>query len=132
RIGEGGDEQGRSTDLARREILGEIAPDGAGGAGHFRRRRKGKVDDLSRSRRRSQRVERLTACAFARQRAPRFAEGGGRSDNAEPRQRDDQPQETEAEPPARTHRPLARQSLMRPYWMASYTASPRVSTCSLR
>src|SRR3546814_19267563 len=64
--------------------------------------------------------------------APRLAEGGGRGDDAEPRQRDDQPQEAEAKPPARAHRTFHRQSLMRPYWMASYNASPRVSTCSLR
>src|SRR3546814_7270969 len=55
--------------------------------------------------------------------APRLAEGGGRGDDAEPRQRDDQPQEAEAKPPARAHRPFPRQSLMRPYWMASYTRS---------
>src|SRR3546814_16552594 len=75
RIGEGWDEQGCAADLARREIPGEIAPDGAGGAGHFRRGGKGEADDLSRSGRCSRRVERLAVRAFDRQRAPRLAEG---------------------------------------------------------
>src|SRR3546814_11758451 len=96
RTGEGWDGQGCAADLARREIPGEIAPDGAGGAGHFRRGGKGEADDLSRSGRCSRRVERLAVRAFDRQRAPRLAEGGGRGDDAEPRQRDDQPQEAEA------------------------------------
>src|SRR3546814_18580705 len=37
RLGAGWDEQGSAADLARRELPGEIAPDGAGGSGHFRR-----------------------------------------------------------------------------------------------